>query len=239
MIRRILAISTLVAIALSGAAAQAHKDYNPDGDNNSTKRCDTWYRTGHQTGSGATQHSEDHKAPDYDYGDVGYIPQKQAGVPAGAETGVYVHSHTGHYVVRHDAFYVEVVGGGGYNRGGNQGGYVQFEADPAAGAPDVDGHVDFFAGTAGSLHAEDACVSVADRKVGDQGTQLSHSTENRGSLRPSGSSSHRSDTGASHAGSAPPTMFVKITVPSSRRTIATRYGGSNAGCGARRTSVNE
>jgi hypothetical protein len=166
MMRRMLAMTALVAVALSGAAASAHDDSSPDG---AAQRCDTWYRAGHQKGTPA--HSEDHSAPDYDYGDVGYIPQNQAGVPAGTETGVYVHSHTGHYVVRHDAFYVEVVGGGGYNRGGNQGGYVQSEVDPGSGAPDADAHADVFAGTAGAMHAEDACVSVADNKVGNQGTQ--------------------------------------------------------------------
>lgn len=156
MIRRIFAALAIGAVALSGAAAQAHKDYNADGNNTSTKRCDTWYRTGHESGTTGNK-SSDHHTSDFDNGEVA--------------PGVYLHNHTGHYVVRHDAFYVEVIGGGGYAREGNQGGAVQAEVDPAAGAPDADAHVDFFAGTNGAMHAENACASVADNKVGNQGTQ--------------------------------------------------------------------
>lgn len=177
MIRRMLSMAVVAAIGLSGVAASAHDDPSPDGNrgagasDNNVKRCDTYYRSGHESGSGDNKHSEDHTAPDYDYGDVGRIPENN-GVPAGADTGVYVHSHTGHYVVRHDAAYVEVIGGGGYNRGGNQGGVVQGEVDPGSGAPDADFNVGTFAGTNGDMHDEHACIAAAGQdQVGDEGEQ--------------------------------------------------------------------
>lgn len=156
MIRRFLAAVAVFAIAALPSFAGAHEDYNADGDNNSATRCDTWYRDDHQTGPVQNQHSEDHSDPEFDQGEVGPL---------------YIHSHTGHYVVRHDAFYVEIVGGGGYSRDGNNGGYVQTEVDAAEGAPDVDGHFDLFAGGNGGMHAENVCLSVADNKVGDEGEQ--------------------------------------------------------------------
>ncbi len=198
MIRRMLGMLAVIAIGLSGATASAHRDYTSDGnrgtgtDNNNIKRCDTYYRAGHakdaqgdpdrkdMNGDGIpdanpafdpdTGHSEDH-VDSNDEGDVGRRLQKE-GVPVGADSGVYVHSHTGHYVVRHDAFYVEVIGGGGYNRGGNQGGVVQGEVDPGSGAPDADFNVGTFAGTNGDMHSEHVCVAAAGQdQIGSEGEQ--------------------------------------------------------------------
>jgi len=156
-LHRSLAWGVMLAAIASVSVAGAHEDPNPDGNNNSATRCDTWYRETHESGSGSNKHSEDH-TNEFDNGEVA--------------PGVYVHNHTGHYVVRGDGFYIEVVGGGGYSRDGNQGGYVQGEVDPVEGAPDADFHFDSFAG-ARSPTTDDAhvCLSVADTKVGDEGEQ--------------------------------------------------------------------
>lgn len=154
--KRLLATLAVLAVAALPSFAGAHEDYNGDGNNDSDRRCDTWYREGHETGTGQNKHSEDHTEPEFDQGEVGPL---------------YIHNHTGHYVIRSEAFYIEVVGGDGYARDGNNGGYVQFEVDAAEGAPDVDGHADFFGGTNGGMHAENVCLSVADNKVGDEGEQ--------------------------------------------------------------------
>ena len=167
--RILAAIAIVCTVALSATVAGAHGDHNPDGNNNSDRRCDTYYRTTHESGSTAnTKHSEDHEEPEFD--DAPVLP----GTPPPNEVlglaGMYLHRHTGHYVVRGDAFYVEVVGGGGYSRNGAQGGYVQGEVDAAEGAPDADFHTNTFADPDGT-HYEAACVSVADNKVGDEGEQ--------------------------------------------------------------------
>ena len=165
-LRMIGAMAIVAIVGLVGASAGAHGDHSADGNNDSGKRCDTWYREGHAKDAAnrkdnnanfdeSTGHSEDHEN-EFDQGETG---------------PVYVHNHTGHYVVRHDAFYVEVVGGGGYSRDGNNGGYVQGEVDPGSGAPDADFHGNFFGGTNGDMHSEGGCVSVADTKVGDEGEQ--------------------------------------------------------------------
>lgn len=175
-LRMVGAVAVVAIVGMMTASAGAHDDPSNDGNNNSPKRCDTWYREAHArdaqgdadkipkddpTGSDNprfdpnTGHSEDHEHG-FDQGETGPL---------------YVHNHTGHYVVRSDAFYIEVVGGGGYSRDGNNGGYVQGEVDPGSGAPDADFHGNFFGGTNGDMHSEGACVSVADNKVGDQGEQ--------------------------------------------------------------------
>lgn len=155
--RHLAALAVLSTLAMPSAFA--HEDHNADGNRYSTTRCDTYYRDGHYTGSSkGARHSEDH-ASEFDEGDV-------------TGTGAaYVHNHGGHYIVRGDGFYVEVIGGGGYNRDGLQGGFVQGEVDPVDGAPDVDFHGGAYAGTTGTLHSENACVSAADNKVGESGVQ--------------------------------------------------------------------
>lgn len=75
----------------------------------------------------------------------------------------------GHYVLRGADGYVEVVGGQGYNRNGNQGGYVQGEYDPAGPGPDVDFHANAFAGSGGV--SSFACVMVGDQRVATPGDQ--------------------------------------------------------------------
>jgi len=155
----VFALATVTAII--GPAAFAHEDPNDDGNRYSTTRCDTYYRDGHY-GSNTTpkgaRHSEDHNS-EFDKGDV-------------TGTGlVYVHDHTGHYAVRGDGYYVEVIGGGGFNRDGNQGGFAQGEVDPVEGGPDVDFHGGAYAGTNGDMHSENACVSAAENKVGESGVQ--------------------------------------------------------------------
>lgn len=152
-------LSALLAVVCTfgPSVAFAHTDPNGDGNRYSPTRCDTYYRDGHY-GSSSTpkgsRHSEDHSSEFDD----------EAGP-------VTVHNHTGHYVVRSDAFYVEVVGGGGYNRDDNQGGFVQGEVDPVAGGPDVDFHSGAYAGTSGDRHSENACISAADQKIGESGVQ--------------------------------------------------------------------
>lgn len=156
MARRMLAAIAAFAIAALPGFAGAHDDPNPDGGNNSPTRCDTWYRTDHESGPANNKHSEDHTS-EFDQGQTG---------------PVYIHNHTGHYVVRGEGFYIEVVGGGGYaNEDGNQGGWVQAEFDVAEGVPDVDLHAATYAGTNGPMHEEKACISVANTKIGDQGDQ--------------------------------------------------------------------
>jgi hypothetical protein len=128
MPRRHSLIALCLLAGLASPSAFAHEDYNADGNRYSTTRCDTYYRDGHYTGSTkANRQSEEHES-EFDEGDV---------TGTGA---VYVHNHTGHYVVRGDAFYVEVIGGGGNNRDGMQGGYAQGEVDPGEGMPDADFH---------------------------------------------------------------------------------------------------
>jgi hypothetical protein len=165
MKRTTLAILTLVAAALATGPAGAHDDPRDDGFNDSPHKCDTYYRPGHapqKKPNGTTipenQRRSDHHTNEFDQGQVG---------------PVYIHNHTGHYVVRHDDFYIEVVGGGGYNRDGNQGGWAQGEVDRSEVPFDVDFHANAFAGTEGDMHSEAACLSVADNRVGDPGTRPS------------------------------------------------------------------
>lgn len=157
--KRLLHFGLTVAIVLSIGSADAREDHNADGNRYSEKRCDTYYAPGHETGSNrANKSSEDHES-EFDAGDVGGLGL------------VYVHNHTGHYAVRGDSFYLEVVGGGGNGREGNQGGWAQGEVDVLEGAPDVDFHSGAYAGTNGSNHSENGCVSVADNKIGESGQQ--------------------------------------------------------------------
>lgn len=159
MKRRILgAIAVFAIAALPAMGAGAHADHSADAKED---RCDTWYREGHETGTGNNKSSHHHE-DEFDNGEV---------VPG---SGVYVHNHTGHYVIRGEGFYVEVIGGGGFNRNGNQGGAFQGEVDPGNGAPDVDFHGNTFAGANSPdglpAHAEGTgCISVMDNKIGDEG----------------------------------------------------------------------
>lgn len=165
MNRTTLAILGLVAVSLTTIPAGAHTDPRDDGNNDSTRRCDTYYRPDHSPDKKPNgqnipdnQRRSDHHTSEFDQGQTG---------------PVYIHNHQGHYVVRHDDFYIEVVGGGGYNRDGNQGGWVQGEVDRSEVPVDVDFHVNAFAGTQGGMHSEAACVSVADQRYGDPGQRPS------------------------------------------------------------------
>lgn len=164
-------LSRLATAAISLAVlavpfgASAHTDTHGDGTNDSLKRCDTYYRPGHAdtkypNGSSIpeNQRRSDHHTDEFDTGQVGPL---------------YIHSHTGHYGVRHNDFYIEVVGGSGFNRDGNQGGWVQGEVDRSEVPADVDFHANAFAGTEGAMHSEAACLSVADNRVGNPGTRPS------------------------------------------------------------------
>lgn len=157
--KRMLQVALTIATALSAGSAVAHDDPNGDGNRYSEYRCDTYYRDTHESGATrATRHSEDDTS-EFDAGD-----------PTGTGAA-YVHNEPGHYVVRGNGYYVEVVGGGGYNRDGNQGGWVQGEVDPVSGLPDADFHVGSYAGTSGGNHSENACVSALNAKVGESGVQ--------------------------------------------------------------------
>lgn len=150
----------LAAVIAAGAVpAGAHTDPNDDGNRYSTKRCDTYYRDGHDSGGNKADRQSHEDTDPADPGDV---------TGTGA---VYVHQSTGHYAVRGEGFYLEVVGGGGYNRDGNQGGWAQGEVDLVEGGPDADFHGGGYAGTSGSNHSENACLSAADNKVGESGVQ--------------------------------------------------------------------
>lgn len=175
---RSIILGTLLPAALLTTPALAHTDPRNDGFNDSTRRCDTYYRPGHAptTGPNGTaipenQRRSDHHTSEFDQGQIG---------PA------YIHNHPGHYVARGDDFYIEVVGGGGYNRDGNQGGWVQGEVDRSEIPADVDFHANAFAGTAGPMHSEAACLSVSDTRVGDPGSRPALRIEDghRGHMHP-------------------------------------------------------
>lgn len=145
--RRILIGCTAALILFASPAALAHDDQAPDDPANA---CDTWSRPGH--------------------GDPSHEHTSTNDTDAGGPEAIWVHNHGGHYVLRGRHGYVEVIGGQGYNRGGDQGGAVQGEIDPGVGGVDGDLHVHLFAGTNNPPEAG-ICVSVADRKIGDQGSQ--------------------------------------------------------------------
>lgn len=166
--KRLFGTGLAVVLTLASGPAFAHDDPNDDGDRYSTTRCDTYYRDGAQkdaSGKGpndagydrSTASSEHHES-EFDPGDV-------------TGTGLaYVIRGDGQDGVRTPAGYVLAIGGGGFNRDGMQGGAGQGEIDVAEGAPDADFHAGAYAGTDGS-HSENACVSVADNKVGESGVQ--------------------------------------------------------------------
>jgi hypothetical protein len=90
--------------------------------------------------------------------------------------GYQVWAPGGHYVVRDtnsDDNYVEVVGGQGFNRGGNQGGYVQGSLHPAGGPAEADFHANSFAGSNSPNASGFGCVHVQaagqDRSVATPG----------------------------------------------------------------------
>lgn len=145
----VLVLTAALALGAQGGALAHHDDDSSDGS-----RCDSWYRAGHEAESEpTTKDTHDH---------------------AGNQTNVgpaQIHNHGGHYVVRSDQGYVEIVGGQGYdNNDGNQGGYVQGEVDPDGSGPDADFHFSSFAGENPDFAEAHACATVANIKVGDQGS---------------------------------------------------------------------
>lgn len=123
-----------VALLLLGApAALAHQDDTPD---NKDTRCDKSTARGGHDGEAQP-------------GDL------LIKLPNGYE----IWAPGGHYVVRGPEAYVEVVGGQSYNRNGNQGGYVQGEVDRTGPGPDVDFHVNVFAGQNEPKADSFACVN--------------------------------------------------------------------------------
>lgn len=153
---RLVAIAAGAVMAMTvGGPALAHDDSSSDPSYET--RCDTWYRSTHESGDGSHDHTSGN--------DTSAGP-------------VYVHNHSGHYVVRGSNWYIEVVGGSYYHdadgNGSNdeflqgQGGYAQAEYD-AGGGNDVDANASVFAtGKAG------ACVSALNNKVGEQGKDPQH-----------------------------------------------------------------
>jgi hypothetical protein len=160
--KRVVAAFAVAVIAGASAGAFAHEDPNSE---TKAQRCDTWARNNHPGG-----HEHD-STSDVNLGD-----------PLGTE----IHQQSGHYVLRSAPGYAEVVGGQSYrgpdpdgNEFPGQGGYVQGEVDPVAGAPDADFNAAYFGPDADHPPAADptaiqnwadgqyghVCVSVANNKV--------------------------------------------------------------------------
>lgn len=124
MAKRLILASLIIAVLGAVPFAQAHND------SADPKRCDNWYRDGHEAPAGSRDDHHHTSTSDVKPGD-----------PANTS----VHGQSGHYVVRNNYGYVEVVGGQSY-KGPNpqgksfpgQGGFVQGEVDPGSGAPDAD-----------------------------------------------------------------------------------------------------
>ena len=138
MNKRMLGVVTAGVLGLGlmvAPAALAHGDSHPDAAGST---CDTWSRDGH---------THDHTSSnDTDLGVA------------------YLHNHGGHYQLRGDSGHLEIIGGQGYNQGGNQGGVVQGEFDNSAVPVDADASVYSFAGSNAPYGTAGACVSVADMK---------------------------------------------------------------------------
>lgn len=166
--KRLITVGSALVLAMMSGSALAHNDPNDDGDRYSTRRCDTYYKDGAQVDENgkkpgqsgydqSTAHSEDHEG-EFSPGDP-------------TNTGnLYIIRSDGQDGFRTPYGYVLAIGGQGYNRDGMQGGHGQGEIDVAEGAPDADFSGGVYVGTDGS-HSENACVSVADNKVGEAGVQ--------------------------------------------------------------------
>jgi hypothetical protein len=140
MVKRLFLACCILSVLGAASLAGAHGDDTAD-----TTKCDTWWRSGHGTGTSQQNYPSHHHTHSSD-------------TALGDPAHTVVHGQSGHYVVRNDLGYVEVVGGQSYrgpdpqgNSFPGQGGYVQGEVDapnnPALGSNNHD--VDFFAAVFG------------------------------------------------------------------------------------------